>query len=194
MRVFKFGGASVKNAAAVRNVAEILKHFPKENLVMVLSAMGKTTNGLEKVVKSYFFEDGKTNLHLAEIKNYHFTLSEELFTNKNHPVYSALNELFTTLELYLGKSSSKDFDLEYDQIVSYGELLSTCIMHHYLTEAGISNKLFDVRQLIKTDNNFREGKVDWDITPRIIKENIGSLFVQPNHQLALNPRIFRQYK
>ena len=185
MRVFKFGGASVKNAAAVRNVAEILKHFPKENLVMVLSAMGKTTNGLEKVVKSYFFEDGKTNLHLAEIKNYHFTLSEELFTNKNHPVYSALNELFTTLELYLGKSSSKDFDLEYDQIVSYGELLSTCIMHHYLTEAGISNKLFDVRQLIKTDNNFREGKVDWDITPRIIKENIGSLFVQPNHQLAL---------
>lgn len=185
MRVFKFGGASVKNAAAVRNVAEILKHFPKENLVMVLSAMGKTTNGLEKVVKSYFFEDGKTNLHLAEIKNYHFTLSEELFTNKKHPVYSALNELFTTLELYLGKSSSKDFDLEYDQIVSYGELLSTCIMHHYLTEAGISNKLFDVRQLIKTDNNFREGKVDWDTTPRIIKENIGSLFVQPNHQLAL---------
>jgi len=185
MRVFKFGGASVKNAAAVRNVAEILKQFPEENLVIVLSAMGKTTNGLEKVVKSYFFEDGKTDLHLNEIKIYHYTLSEELFPNKDHPVYTALNDLFTTLDLYLTKSHSKDFDLEYDQIVSYGELLSTCIMHHYLAVAGISNKLFDVRQLIKTDNNFREGKVDWDTTPRNIIENIGSLFNQPIHQLAL---------
>lgn len=185
MRVFKFGGASVKNAAALRNVAEILKQFPDENLVMVLSAMGKTTNGLEKVVKSYFFEDGKTDLHLNDIKTYHYTLAEELFTSKNHPVYAALNDLFTLLDLYLSKSHSKDFDYEYDQIVSYGELLSTCIMHHYLTEAGISNKLFDVRQLIKTDNTFREGKVNWDTTSQIIKENIGSLFNQPFKQLAL---------
>ena len=185
MRVFKFGGASVKNASAVRNVAEILQQFPEENLVMVLSAMGKTTNALEKVVKSYFLEDGKTSLYLNEIRLYHYSLADELFTGISHPVYAALNDLFSTLDLYLSKTQSKVFDYEYDQIVSYGELLSTCIMHHYLAEAGIPNRLFDVRQLIKTDNTFREGKVDWKATPRNIKENIGSLFSQPNSQLAL---------
>ena len=185
MRVFKFGGASVKNAAAVRNVAEILKQFPDGNLVMVLSAMGKTTNGLEKVVKSYFFEDGKTILHLHEVSKYHYSLTEELFPSKEHPVYSALNDLFSTLEFYLSKPHSNNFDREYDQIVSYGEMLSTCIMHHYLTEAGIRNKLFDVRELIKTDHTFREGIIDWDSTQRNIKENIGSLFNHTTHQLAL---------
>jgi aspartate kinase len=185
MRVFKFGGASVKNAAAVRNVAEILKQFPDGNLVMVLSAMGKTTNGLEKVLKSYFFEDGKTFLHLNEIKVYHFTLTEELFPHKDHPVYTALNNLFTSLEYYLSKPHNNNYDLEYDQIVSYGEMFSTCIMHYYLNDAGISNKLFDVRQLIKTDNTYREGKVDWVSTQRLIKENIGTLFNQNSQQLAL---------
>ena len=185
MRVFKFGGASVKNASAVRNVAEILKQFPDGNLVMVLSAMGKTTNGLEKVVKSYFFEDGKIAIHLDEIKTYHYTLAEELFPNKNHPVFSALNDLFTSLESYLSKPHSDNFDFEYDQVVSFGEMISTCIMHHYLSEAGILNKLFDVRQLIKTDNTFREGKINWDTTQRLIKENIGSLFNQNSNYLAL---------
>lgn len=185
MRVFKFGGASVKNAAAVRNVAEILKQYPDGKLVMVLSAMGKTTNGLEKVVKSYFLEDGKTFSHLNEIKIYHYGFTEELFPNKDHPVYKALNDLFASLESYLSKPHSNNFDLEYDQIVSYGEMLSTCIMHHYLTEAGIVNKLFDVRQLIKTDDTFREGKVDWDLTQQLIKENIGSLLNKPVQQLAL---------
>ncbi len=185
MRVFKFGGASVKNAAAVRNVADILKRYPDEDLVMVLSAMGKTTNGLEKVVKSYFFEDGQTELHLNTIKEYHYTLTEELFKEKDHPVYNALKDLFTNLEQYISKPHGDDFDLEYDQIVSFGELLSTCIMHHYLTAAGIVNKLFDVRHLIKTDNTFREGSVNWESTPIIIQESIAPLFNQPGHQLAL---------
>jgi aspartate kinase len=185
MKVFKFGGASVKNAAAVRNVAEILKQYPEGRLVMVLSAMGKTTNGLEKVVKSYFFEDGNTLSHLNEIKIYHLGLTEDLFPQKEHPVYKALDDLFGTLEAYLSKPHSSNFDLEYDQIVSYGEMLSTCIMHHYLTEAGITNKLFDVRQLIKTDDTFREGKIDWDLTQQLIKENIGSLINQSAHPLAL---------
>jgi aspartate kinase len=185
MRVFKFGGASVKNATAVKNVADILKKYPDEDLVMVLSAMGKTTNGLEKVVKSYFFEDGQTEFHLDTIKAYHYSLTEELFTDRNQPVYQALKGLFTNLENYISEPHGDDFDLEYDQIVSFGELLSTCIMHHYLTVAGISNKLFDVRHLIKTDNNFREGSVDWNITPQIIQENIAPLFKQPSHQIAL---------
>src|ERR1035437_4345034 len=140
MKVFKFGGASVKNAAAMRNVAEILKQYPEGRLVMVLSAMGKTTNGLEKVVKSYFFEDGNTLSHLNEIKIYHFGLTEDLFPHKEHRVYKALNDIFTTLESYLIKPHTSNFDFEYDQIVSYGEMLSTCIMHHYLTEAGITDR------------------------------------------------------
>jgi len=185
MRVFKFGGASVKNAAAVRNVAEILKQYPDGKLVMVLSAMGKTTNGLEKVVKSYFFEDGNAFSHLNDVRTYHYGLTEELFPHHEHPVFTALNELFTTLESYLIKPHGNNFDLEYDQIVSYGELLSTCIMHHYLTEAGIVNKLFDIRQLIKTDHTFREGIIAWDTTQRLINENIGSLLNQSDRQLAL---------
>src|ERR1035437_9326424 len=111
MRVFKFGGASVKNAAAVRNVAEILKQYPDGNLVMVLSAMGKTTNGLEKVVKSYFFEDGKTFSHLNEIRIYHYGLTEELFPKKDHPVYKALNELFASLESYLSKPHGNNYEI-----------------------------------------------------------------------------------
>jgi len=185
MRVFKFGGASVKNAAAVRNVAEILKQYPDGKLVMVLSAMGKTTNGLEKVVKSYFFEDGNAFSHLNDVRTYHYGLTEELFPHHEHPVFTALNELFTTLESYLIKPHGNNFDLEYDQIVSYGELLSTCIMHHYLTEAGIVNKLFDIRQLIKTDHTFREGIIAWDTTQRLINENIGSFLNQSDRQLAL---------
>ncbi len=185
MRVFKFGGASVKNAASVRNVAEILKQFPDGDLVMVLSAMGKTTNGLEKVVKSYFFEDGNTSDHLLEVSKYHYALTDELFPAKEHPVYTALNDLFCALESYLSQPHSKNFDKEYDQIVSYGELLSTCIMHHYLTEAGIGNKLFDVRDLIKTDHTFREGKVAWDTTQKNIQKDIGSLFSASVQQLAL---------
>jgi len=185
MRVFKFGGASVKNATAVRNVADILKQNSEGNLVMVLSAMGKTTNSLEKVWKSYFFEDGKIELYLSEIRKYHYSLTEELFTNKNHPVYTDLNDLFDILTTYLNHPHSDNLDMEYDQIVSYGELLSTCIMSHYLTEVMIPNKLFDVRQLIKTDDNFREGKVDWELTQKNIKESIGLFFDQPNHQMAL---------
>ena len=185
MKVFKFGGASVKNADALRNVAEILKQYPEGRLVMVLSAMGKTTNGLEKVVKSYFFEDGNTLSHLNDIKKYHFGLTEDLFPYKEHPVYKTLDDLFGKLESYLSKPHSSNFDFEYDQIVSYGEMLSTCIMHHYLTEAGITNMLIDVRQLIKTDDTFREGKIDWDLTQQLIKEKVGSLIDRPAHQLAL---------
>ncbi|NWJ49473.1 MAG: aspartate kinase [Bacteroidetes bacterium] len=185
MRVFKFGGASVKNAVAVKNVAAILKRYPDEDIVMVLSAMGKTTNGLEKVVKSYFFKDGQAELHLNIIKEYHYTLVEELFAERKELVFNALKELFLNLENYINEPHGDDFDLEYDQIVSYGELLSTCIMHHYLDVVGISNRLFDARHLIKTDNNFREGSVDWNITPNIIQENVAPLFNQPGHPIAL---------
>jgi len=185
MRVFKFGGASVKNATAVKNVAAILKRYPDEDIVMVLSAMGKTTNGLEKVVKSYFFNDGQAELHLNIIKEYHYALAEELFAERKELVFNALKELFSNLENYINEPHGDDFDLEYDQIVSYGELLSTCIMHHYLEVVGINNRLFDARHLIKTDNNFREGSVDWNTTPNIIQENVAPLFNQPGHPIAL---------
>jgi len=103
MRVFKFGGASVKNATAVKNVAAILKRYPDEDIVMVLSAMGKTTNGLEKVVKSYFFNDGQAELHLNIIKEYHYALAEELFAERKELVFNALKELFSNLENYINE-------------------------------------------------------------------------------------------
>ena len=108
-----------------------------------------------------------------------------MFTEMKHPVYHALKELFANLENYVNETPGDDFDLEYDQIVSYGELLSTCIMHHYLTAAGITNRLFDARHLIKTDNNFREGSVDWNITPRNIQENVAPYFKKHGHPIAL---------
>ncbi len=174
MKVFKFGGASVKDAEAVKNVATILKQYPDQNIVVVLSAMGKTTNALERLTNAYFFsEENKTAetenaaTVLEEIKKYHFDIIEQLFPDKVHPIYNEINNAFVELDWAIEEAPSHSYDHEYDQIVSIGEIVSTKIVNAYLNQAGIKSKWQDVRDFIQTDNTYREGNVDWELTQRL---------------------------
>ena len=159
MKVYKFGGAAVRNAAALQNVVSILKN-QNQQLLVVLSAIGKTTDTLEKIValsqakKSFIVE---INL----IKAYHYEMVDALF-EKNNPITSELDKFFNQIETEAIKKD--DYDQVYDQVVSLGEIISSLILSRYLTAQGIENEWIDARKFISTDNNFREGKVNWDVT------------------------------
>ncbi len=178
MKVIKFGGASVKDADTIKNIPGILKNYPNEKLVIILSAMGKTTNALELLVEAFYNSQPDTIDHFDQIKQYHLNITKDLFENPEHPVYSELNLLFKELETKITKGKDKAFDANrsfnfiYDQIVSFGEMFSTKLVSYYLDDTGFSNNWFDVRKLIKTDNSFREGKVDWKRTENLIKNNV----------------------
>lgn len=170
MKVFKFGGASVKNAAAVKNVAVILKRFAHDNLLVVVSAMGKMTNAHEKLLNSFFYQKDTINEDFDAIRKYHTDILRELFSDKSHAVYTDTENLLNELKEYLVKGPSDNYDFEYGQIVSYGELLSTLLVSTYLNEAEIKNKLFDARDLIITNNHYRDAEVDWDLTGQNIQD------------------------
>ncbi|HYG02925.1 MAG TPA: aspartate kinase [Chryseosolibacter sp.] len=160
MKVFKFGGASVKDAAGVRNVAAILQNYPNQALIVVVSAMGKTTNALEKIL-SLSMNGNSFASELDALKEYHHKIMRELFS-KDHEIWKSAEEVFKTIEGQLKKKRSAD-EL-YDQVVSQGEIISTLIVHHYINDQGIDAEWVDAREYITTDNTFREGKVDWKKT------------------------------
>ena len=171
MKVFKFGGASVKNAEAVKNVESVIKLF-NDDLVVVISAMGKTTNGLEKVVESYLNKDGKTQEYLQEVKDFHFNILNDLFTDKNHTIFTEIHNTFVEIEWEIEDEAVREYDYVYDQIVSVGEMLSTKIVSAYLNENGTKNTWLDVRNVIQTDNTYRNAKVDWVITEQFAQKEI----------------------
>ncbi len=164
MKIFKFGGASVKDANAVKNVAAILKRFPNENIIVVVSAMGKITNALEKLTDAIFYKKEDASIILNEIKKYHFEIIEQLFIDKKHPIYNEINNTFVELDWAVDDEPTEIYNYEYDKIVSMGEIISTKIVNAYLAESSIKSTWRDVRDFIQTDNNYREGKVDWDLT------------------------------
>lgn len=178
MKVFKFGGASVKDANGVRNVATILKRYPNENIVVVVSAMGKVTNALERLTDAYFYASEKKQNQedavsvLNEIKKYHFNIIEQLFPDKQHPIYNEINNAFVELDWAIEEEATHSYDYEYDQIVSIGEIVSSKIVNAYLNETGVKSKWLDVRDFIQTDNTFREGKVDWELTQKLVDNNL----------------------
>ena len=172
MQVFKFGGASVKDADGVKNVAEVLKQFPNEKLCVVISAMGKTTNALERLTKAFFYKTENAEEILEEIKQAHYTICENLFTNPSHPIYTDLENTFVELHWSIEDEPTHSYDFEYDQIVSIGEVVSTKIVSAYLNDIGITNKWMDARGLIQTDNTYREGKVDFELTEALVKTQI----------------------
>src|SRR5690606_16363855 len=161
MKVFKFGGASVKDADSVKNVAAILTKFQKEKLLVVVSAMGKTTNALEKVVNDFFYQKGNAHQALDEVRNFHITIMEALFENKQHAVFGEVQQIFDSTAQILNTKPEGSFGFYYDSIVSAGELVSTKIVSAHLNESGINNSWLDVRTVLKTDSTYREGKVDW---------------------------------
>ena len=177
MLVFKFGGASVKDAAGVINLSNIVSKYAGEQLLIVVSAMGKTTNALERLTKAY--ADGSDELGniFGEIKDYHFNILKELF-DPGHPVFNEVANTFVEIDWTIEDEPHDDYDFIYDQIVSIGELVSTRIVAAYLNQCSIKTQWLDVRGYIHTDNNYREGDVDWDKTRASISQDIPQLLAK----------------
>ncbi len=165
MKVFKFGGASVNSVERVKNVGEILRRFPDEKILVVVSAMGKTTNALEKVVNAFFAGQKDETLQLFEqVKQQHLSTAKYLLVTHYLPCEQQLKDFFTEVEWLLHDKPVRDYDYYYDQVVSIGELLSTAIVSAYLTEAGITNTWMDVRDIFRTDDDFRDANIAWEYT------------------------------
>ncbi|NUY81488.1 aspartate kinase [Flavobacterium sp. MAH-1] len=172
MRIFKFGGASVKDAAGIRNVYEVLQIVGHEDVLLVVSAMGKTTNALEVVVKNYMDKSKELKESLQDVKKYHSEILLDLFEDDKHKVFSDVAAHFADMEYFLGHNKSPNYNFVYDQIVSYGELISTVILSHYMNYRSISTTWIDVRNFIKTDSTFRDANVDWEQTQKNISKNV----------------------
>ena len=174
MQVYKFGGASVKDAEGVKNLADVLKTAGYDNLVVVISAMGKTTNALEIVIKNYFDNRAELQSAIHDVIKYHNEILLELFNNEQHVVFNAVKKLFEELSLFFKHNKSPDYNFVYDQIIGYGEIISTTIVSHYLNDIGILNTWLDIREFIKTDNYYRRGNVDWEQTQYLISSNFNT--------------------
>lgn len=168
MRIFKFGGASVKDAAGVNNVLSVLEKVGYKNTLLVISAMGKSTNALELIIKNYLEKSDDLAGNIQELKDYHGQIISDLFGKNQDKVNASVNELYQDLEFFLGHNKSPDYSYVYDQIIGCGELLSTTIISHYLNYKGLSNNWLDVRGLIKTDSTYRDAAVDWEQTQQNI--------------------------
>jgi aspartate kinase len=171
MRVFKFGGASVKDADSVRNVADIV-HNSTGKLIVVVSAMGKTTNNLEKVVHAYFYKQGDPVAFLDDVKAYHRAIVQSLFEEDFEAVWDQINDIFVEIDWILEDSVHDSYDYLYDQIVSVGELVSTTILAYYLSKIGCSSTWLDARGVIITDDTHRAGVVDFDTSTDKIKKAV----------------------
>jgi aspartate kinase len=172
MQVYKFGGASVKDAEGVRNVAKVLNTTGYENTLVVVSAMGKITNALELVVKNYFDNKAELQSTIHDVIKYHNEIILELFENDRHNIFNVVKSLFDELTLFFKNNKSPDYNFVYDQTIGFGELVSTTIISYYLNEIGLKNKWIDVREYIKTDNYYRRANVNWETT----QANISSKF------------------
>ena len=167
MKVFKFGGASVSSIERIRNVRHILESHHQEPLLVVISAMGKTTNALEKVAEAFFHQDQKEALRLFEaIKQEHLNIARQLCRQPAE----RLNDFFTEVEWLLHDKPVRGYDYYYDQVVCIGELLSTAILSDYFSQQGIQNQWIDVRDILRTNNNFRDAQIDWEITTEKTRE------------------------
>lgn len=173
MQVFKFGGASVKDATSVRNVAQILKKYEQEDLVIVVSAMGKMTNAFEKLVQAYLKTEDDFKKQLTHIRDYHFAIVKELFLDRAE-ITSILETYFAGISHFFIRNKSDDYDYIYDQIVGYGELLSTKIISYYLHAQNWDHTWLNAHELIITDNTHRSAVVDWKATESQIMKKVKS--------------------
>jgi aspartate kinase len=174
MHVYKFGGASVKDAKGVRNVAKVIRLMGEKNKLIVISAMGKTTNALEKIIELYFSKDENLTFEVENLRHFHHQILADLFDNPHHPSYTKVNYFFDELGIFLRRNKSPNYDFVYDQVVAFGELLSTSIVSLYLQEEGIDNVWLDCRNLIHTDNTYRDADVHWEQTKHNINAHINT--------------------
>ncbi|MAU27047.1 MAG: aspartate kinase [Muricauda sp.] len=172
MRIFKFGGASVKDADGVKNLVRVLNEVGHEDTLVVVSAMGKTTNAMEKVVDAYFENKNGVNGAIHEVYEYHHNILKVLFEAETHPVFERVKTLFEEVRGFLMWNKSPKHSFVYDQVVGYGELVSTTIVSAYLEKAGIKNQWLDVRDLIKTDSNYRDAHINWERTQEAVQQQV----------------------
>ena len=170
MRIFKFGGASVKDADGIKNVFDVLQKVGYEEVLLVVSAMGKTTNALELVIKNYFDKSPDLNASVQEVKKYHNQILLDLFDDEESEVFLDVNDHFADLEYFLRSNKSPNYNFVYDQVVSFGEIISTTILSHYMNFRNINSQWLDVRSYIKTDNTYRDAEVNWETTQKNISK------------------------
>ncbi|MGB5699948.1 aspartate kinase [Muriicola sp.] len=179
MRIFKFGGASVKDADGLKNLVKVLEQVGYQDTFLVISAMGKITNAMEGVVNAYFQDKTLLAAALQEVLDYHLQVLKELFAAPDHPIYKDVHSLVEEVKGFLAWNKSPKYNFVYDQVVSYGELLSTTIVSAYLNEVGIRNSWLDIRNFIKTDNNYRDVDIQWEKTQERVSQGLekGKLYV-----------------
>jgi len=175
MDIFKFGGASVKDAAGVKNLANIVRDYKKGKLLIVISAMGKITNRLEDLTHAFLSQNDEAHAIFDEIKHFHFGIIDELFEGKHHPVYDDVANTFVEIDWLIEDEPDNNHDYIYDQIVSIGEIVSTKIVAAWLNETDNKTLWADARNYIQTDNTYKEGKVDWARTNQIIQKDLAPL-------------------
>ncbi|MAU63769.1 MAG: aspartate kinase [Flavobacteriaceae bacterium] len=172
MKIYKFGGASVKDYIGIENLFKLIKETGYKEILIVVSAMGKSTNAMELIVKNYFNNKNELQYSINEVANFHNEILSKLFTNKNDEIYNEVKTVFENIKEFLKRNKSPDYSFVYDQIVANGELLSTKIINAYLNYKGISCNWIDSRELIKTDSNYRDSDLIWDITQKNISNKI----------------------
>tara|TARA_B100000900_G_scaffold61413_1_gene46788 strand:+ start:251 stop:1501 length:1251 start_codon:yes stop_codon:yes gene_type:complete len=172
MRIFKFGGASVKDAEGIHNMYRVLEQTGHKQTLIVVSAMGKTTNAFEKLIEAYFDDAKQMESQLNEIIDYHLGIMNEIFNHPKHDVFDQVKQRFDRLRTFLKNNKSPHYSFVYDQVVSTGELVSTTIITHFLNEKGIAANWLDARECIQTDNSYRDANVDWDKTEKAIREKV----------------------
>ena len=171
MQVFKFGGASVQDANGVKNLASLIQKVGYKNVLIVVSAMGKTTNAIELVIKNYFENKTELQSSIQAVKKYHNAILLDLFENENHIAFKNVSNLFNELSSFYKTNKSPDYNFVYDQTIGFGELVSTTIISDYLNFIGLKNNWIDVRDYIKTDNYYRRANINWDETQNLISSN-----------------------
>ena len=171
MKIFKFGGASIKDAEGVKNLVKVVQQHSSENTLVVISAMGKMTNAFEALIDAYFYKQDALQAKRNQVESFHRNIMDELFEKENE-IYLQVNTLFEELDWFLNRNTSQRYNYVYDQIICFGELLSTRIVSAYLKTAQIENNWLDVRNYIKTDSNYRDAKVNWTLTQQIITKKV----------------------
>ena len=174
MKIFKFGGASVKDAAGVKNLVSVLEKVGYKDTLVVVSAMGKSTNALEEIIEQYFQDKTKTPAALLPLKEYHLQIVNDLFQEQKAEVVAVVHELFEELHTFLKSNKSPDYSFVYDQVVSFGELLSTTIIHYFLLKQGMDSFWLDARNCIKTDDYYRAANLNWELAQSNIQSQIGT--------------------
>ena len=174
MEVFKFGGASVKDAEGVINLVDILSKKNSQKTIIIVSAMGKSTNALEKIIELYFAEANQVSSEIISLKEFHLKIIKNLFNEKNNDCEKEVHKLFEELKLFLKSNKSPDFSFVYDQVVCFGELLSTTIIHYYMKYKKLDSFWLDARNCIKTDDYYRSANLNWELTQKSIIHQVGN--------------------